>query len=177
MSSNLEVKFGNGVEDTMRLLLITVFLTILVAEAVHAGDPDGFGMWKQSDFRAHEKVLEQKIQADHSARETLGDYGNHMIRMIHRVATGAPEFHAHTVDIWVVESGKGALVLGGKLVNPKPVGNGPQGEEMTGTGITGGESHEISAGDVIHIPANTPHWAVVPEGGAITYLRITVPSK
>jgi mannose-6-phosphate isomerase-like protein (cupin superfamily) len=161
----------------MRLLLSSLFLTILVTGVVNAADPDGFGMWKPADFQAHEKVLDQKIQADHSARETLGDYGNHMIRMIHREATGAPEFHAHTIDIWVVESGKGTLVLGGKLVNPKPMGNGAQGEEMSGTGIEGGESHEMSAGDVIHIPANTPHWAVVPKGGAITYLRITVPAK
>ena len=161
----------------MRLLLATVLVVLLATVAVHAGNVDSFGMWKQADFQAREKVLDQKIAPDHSARETLGDYGDHMIRMIHRVATGAPEFHAHTVDVWVVESGKGTLVLGGSLVDPKPMGNGKQGEEMTGTGITGGENHEMSVGDVIHIPANTPHWAVVPKGGEITYLRITVPTK
>lgn len=161
----------------MRLPFAIALITILAAGIVHAGDRDGFGMWKQSDFQAHEKLLDQKIQPDHSARETLGEYGNHMIRMIHRVATGAPEFHAHTIDVWVVESGKGTMVVGGKLIDPKPMGNGAQGEEMTGTGITGGESHEISAGDVIHIPASTPHWAVVPKGGELTYLRITIPDK
>jgi mannose-6-phosphate isomerase-like protein (cupin superfamily) len=162
----------------MRLLLATVCLSLLVVQVVRAKDPDGFGMWKQSDFQAHEKVLDGKIGADHSARETLGDYGNHMVRMIHRVATGAPEFHANFVDLWIVESGKGTVVVGGTLTDPKPLGSGDASRgEMTGSGISGGERHEMSAGDVIDIPPNTPHWAVVPDGGEITYLRIAIPAK
>jgi mannose-6-phosphate isomerase-like protein (cupin superfamily) len=162
----------------MRLLIALFLLSLVAAQATGAKDPDGFGIWTPSDFQSHEKVLDGKIGADHSARETLGDYGNHLVRMIHRVATGAPEFHANFVDLWIVESGKGTVVVGGTLTDPKPLGTGDASRgEMTGSGISGGERHEMSAGDVIHIPANTPHWAVVPDGGEITYLRIAIPVK
>jgi mannose-6-phosphate isomerase-like protein (cupin superfamily) len=162
----------------MRLLIAVLFVTLLGGAAAKAGDPDGFGMWKAADFQAHEKALDQKVRADHSARETLGDYSNHRIRMIHRVGTGAPEFHTNYVDLWVVESGHATLVVGGTLVDAKSSGgDGEMRGEMSGTGITGGERHEISAGDVIHIPAKTPHQALVPEGGEVTYLRIVIAAQ
>jgi len=163
----------------MRLLLAAILVAILGTQVAKAGDPDGFGMWKVADFQAHEKALDQKVRADHSARETLGEYGNHRIRMIHRAGTGAPEFHTNFIDLWVVESGHATLVVGGTLADAKS--SGGDGEmmrgEMTGTAINGGERHEISAGDVIHIPAKTPHQALVPEGGGITYLRIVIPAQ
>src|SRR5580698_11564463 len=144
----------------MRTSLSLILIPLVAAGIAAAADPDGFGMWKVSDFKQHESVLDGKIGPDHSARVTLGDYGNHLVRMIHRAATGAPEFHANFVDLWIVESGKGTVVVGGTLTDPKPLGSGDASRgEMTGSGISGGERHEMSAGDVIHIPANTPHWA------------------
>jgi mannose-6-phosphate isomerase-like protein (cupin superfamily) len=140
---------------------------------------EGFGMWKLSDFKEHEKVLDSKIGPDHSARETLGNYGNHKIRFIHRVGTGAPEFHTYFVDLWIVESGHGTLVVGGTLVDPKPLtGNEAAARgDMTGTSIEGGERHDVSPGDVIHIPPKTPHQILVNQGEEITYLRIAIPSE
>jgi quercetin dioxygenase-like cupin family protein len=49
--------------------------------------------------------------------------------------------------------------------------------EMSGTGIDGGERHEISAGDMIHIPAKTPHQALVLAGGEVTYVRVMIPAQ
>ena len=163
----------------MRLLLATICIAMLAAPVLTAADPNGFGLWKISDLKEHEKALDSKIGPDRSSRETLGDYGNHRIRLIHRVGTGAPEFHANFVDLWIVESGQGTLVVGGTLVGAKQV-NGADGEtrgEMTGTSIDGGERHEVSPGDVIHIPPKTPHQIQVPPGKSITYLRIAIPSE
>lgn len=143
------------------------------------GDPPGFGMWNLSDFKAHEKALDSRVGPDHSARETLGDYGNHRIRFIHRVGTGAPEFHTRYVDLWIVESGRGTLIVGGTLLDPKPLsGNDPETQgDMTGSSIDGGARHDVSAGDVIHIPPKTPHQALVQKGEEITYIRIAIPSE
>jgi mannose-6-phosphate isomerase-like protein (cupin superfamily) len=140
---------------------------------------DGFGLWTLSDFREHEKVLDAKIGADHSARETLGNYGNHRVRFIHRVGTGAPEFHTYFVDLWIVESGRGTLVVGGTLVDPKPLTGTEAGVrgDMTGSSIKGGEQRAVSTGDVIHIPPKTPHQILVTKGEEITYLRIAIPSE
>jgi mannose-6-phosphate isomerase-like protein (cupin superfamily) len=140
---------------------------------------DGFGIWTLSDFREHEKVLDAKIGPDHSARETLGNYGNHRIRFIHRVGTGAPEFHTYFVDLWIVESGRGTLIVGGNLVDPKTLTGTEAGVrgDMTGSSIQGGERRVVSAGDVIHIPPKTPHQILVTKGEEITYLRIAIPSE
>ena len=163
----------------MRLLLATMCISIFAVQVIKATDPNGFGIWKVSDLNEHEKVLDSKIGPDHSSRETLVDYGNHRVRFIHRVGTGAPEFHTHFVDLWIVESGQGTLVVGGTLADPKPVsGNDSETRgDMTGTSINGGDRHEVSVGDVIHIPPKTPHQILVPNGKEITYLRIAIPSE
>jgi len=98
--------------------------------------------------------------------------------MIHREATGSPEFHTNFVDLWIVESGKATLVVGGTLVGAKVLtGAGAARGDIIGTSIRGGKRYQVSAGDVIHIPARAPHQAVVPEGGEITYLRIAIPAR
>jgi mannose-6-phosphate isomerase-like protein (cupin superfamily) len=154
----------------MQKPLLLIFLPLLAS----AADPDGFGMWKVSDFKQHESVLNQKVGPDHSARETLGDYGNHLVRMIHRAATGAPEFHENFVDLWIVTSGSGTMVVGGTLTDARATGGRG---EMTGTGIEGGERHAVEAGDVMHIPAKTAHQIQVDKGGQITYLRVAIPAR
>ena len=146
-----------------------------VIQTLSAADPAGFGMWKQGDLRQRAATLAGKVGPDHSARETLGDYGNHLVRLIHRDANGAPELHSRLVDLWVVVSGEGTLVVGGKIVNPRQLGNnGPN--ELTGDGIEGGERHAAAAGDVFHIPAGIPHAILVPAGKEITYMRVAIPS-
>ena len=32
-------------------------------------------------------------------------------------------------------------------------------------------------GDMIHIPAKTPHQALVPAGGEVTYVRVMIPGQ
>lgn len=155
----------------MRNTLFLLFIPLLAT----AADPDGFGMWKVSDFKQHETALDQKIGPDHSARETLGAYGDHMVRMIHRAGTGAPEFHENFVDLWIVTSGSGTLVVGGSLVDEHATAGGRG--EKTGTSINGGERHAVSAGDVMHIPAKTAHQILVDKGSQITYLRVAIPAR
>ena len=42
--------------------------------------------------------------------------------------------------------------------------------------IAGGTRHPVAAGDVLHIPARTPHGYRVPEGGHVTYVLVRVPA-
>jgi quercetin dioxygenase-like cupin family protein len=46
-----------------------------------------------------------------------------------------------------------------------------------GTAVTGGESHRVSVGDVVHIPANTPHQMLVDAGHQVTYFVVKVESR
>ena len=94
--------------------------------------------------------------------------------MLYRDADGAPEQHDNIVDVVIVQSGEGTLLLGGKMINAKAsTGAG----EYLGTGIDGGERHALAAGDVVHIPAKIPHSFQVPKGKHITYVVVKFPAR
>src|SRR5690349_4347147 len=136
-------------------LLAAGFLVV----PVFAADPAGFALWRSAELKQRDEALSKKVGPDHSARETLADYGDHRFRLLYRDADGVPEQHDNIVDVVIVQSGEGTLVLGGRMINPKPsTGAG----EYLGTGIEGGERHPIAAGDVAHIPAKIPHSFLVP---------------
>jgi quercetin dioxygenase-like cupin family protein len=61
-------------------------------------------------------------------------------------------------------------VTGGKLVHEKTLKPG----ELRGSSISGGVRHTISAGDVVHIPARTPHWLLVNGGKPFAYFVVKV---
>jgi len=60
---------------------------------VLAADPGGFAIWKPAELKQRDEALSKKVGADHSARETLADYGDHRFRMLYRDADGVPEQH------------------------------------------------------------------------------------
>ena len=134
-------------------------------------DPPGFAMWKASELEQRDAALSTRVGRDHSARETLADYGNpagaHRFRFIHRDTDGIPEIHDDIIDVVFVQSGAGTLLVGGEMLN-RTGGRG--------TGISGGTRYPLGPGDMIHIPRETPHSYLVPEGGHITYVLVRVPA-
>ena len=90
-----------------------------------------------------------------------------------RHADGVPEQHDNIVDVVIVQSGEGALLLGGKMVNPK-AGSGAG--EYLGTGIDGAEQRPLGPGDIVHIPPKIPHSFLVPKGKHITYVLVKFPA-
>ena len=50
--------------------------------------------------------------------------------------------------------GEATFIAGGTMVGAKQTSP----DQMTGTSIEGGETFHLSKGDVITIPAKTPHW-------------------
>jgi hypothetical protein len=145
---------------------------VLFVVPIFAADAPGFGLWRAAELKQRDEALSKKVGPDHSARETLADYGNHRFRFLYRDADGFPEQHDSIIDVVFVESGEGTLQLGGKMINPKSSTAG----EWLGTSLEGGERHPLAAGDVIHIPAKIPHSFLVPKGKHITYVLVKFPS-
>jgi mannose-6-phosphate isomerase-like protein (cupin superfamily) len=104
------------------------------------------------------------------ASRDLTRYGNHYTMLAYREATGSSELHEHEADVFVVETGEATLVTGGQMVNPKTQKPG----EIRGTSIQGGERHTLSAGDIVHIPAGTPHQLLIEKGKPFTYFVVKV---
>jgi glc operon protein GlcG len=86
---------------------------------------------------------------------------------MHRTGSGAAELHDTQTDVYYVADGEATLVTGGMLLGDKVVSPG----QHQGTGIQGGDVHHLTMGDVVVIPAGTPHWfKEVPH--SINYLLI-----
>ncbi len=114
----------------------------------------------------------KSVAPDHSSRETLADYGDHRFRLLYRNADGLPEQHDKIVDVVMVHSGEGALMMGGTMSGKK--GSAETGEYL-GTVLTGGQLHPLAAGDIVHIPAGIPHSFHVAAGQHITYVLLKFP--
>ena len=101
-----------------------MFAAALLTVPVTAADPPGFVMWRASDeLKAHDVSLSTHVGADHSSRETLAEYTDHRFRMLYRDADGNPEQHDAIIDVVLVQSGEGTLVVGGTMVG-QPVRRG-----------------------------------------------------
>lgn len=72
----------------------------------------------------------------------------------HRDGPGMAEVHEKDTDILYVLKGSATLVTGGKLVDGKVTAT----DEVRGARIEGGETRQLVPGDVLVVPAGTPHW-------------------
>ncbi len=94
---------------------------------------------------------------------------NYQVSAGHRTDPGTPEIHLKDTDIFYVIDGSASIVTGGKIVEEKTIAT----DEIRGTSITGGETRQLSKGDLIVIPHGTPHWMNKVEG-EFKYLVIKV---
>jgi len=64
------------------------------------------------------------------------------------------EMHTMTNHVFIIVDGEAEFVTGGTIIDQKEISPG----QFRGAGIAGGVTHHLSKGDVLAIPANTPHW-------------------
>ena len=72
----------------------------------------------------------------------------------HRTGPGHVEVHDKETDVLYVTDGGATFVTGGTMVGGKTTTPG----QWAGTSIDGGETHQLTKGDVMVIPAGIPHW-------------------
>lgn len=131
---------------------------------------------KKADYFSAQDVQQQlddlalKSKSSGSSGATLGDYGSHKIQLSVRTTSGGAEIHGHYDDIFVVKQGHATLTTGGMITDPKTTPDG----ETKGSGIQDGHIQEISAGDVVNIPAGTPHQLKIPEGVLFSTIVVKV---
>jgi hypothetical protein len=146
---------------------------LLLTALSFAAEESSFALWTPAALQQREEVLMKSVAPDHSSRETLADYGDHRFRLLYRNADGLPEQHDRIVDVVMVHSGEGALMMGGTMSGKK--GSAATGEYL-GSALTGGQLHPLAAGDILHIPAGIPHSFRVPAGKHITYVLLKFPA-
>ena len=71
-----------------------------------------------------------------------------------RRGAGEAEVHAKTNHVFIIVEGEATFVTGGTLVGAKETAP----DQLRAPSIQGGQTHHLTKGDVITIPAKTPHW-------------------
>ncbi len=129
-------------------------------------------------------TVEDAIQAgrtDTTIRTVDAGGYNVGVGVVHRAAGGVTggAVHNFVTEVYHVLSGSGILVTGGTLVNPVVREDNASvvvqinGPGVSGDGIDGGVSRRIDAGDVVIIPAGTPHrWTEVFSPVTYTVVRV-----
>ena len=151
----------------MKLLLTAV---LFAGFAMPAGDPPGFHLWTSAELKGYSKSLAPKVDAQKFAMQSLGGHGNYTFAIAHREGSGQAELHETQADVFFVQSGSATLVYGGAVVDGKTT----QPHEIRGASISGGLEKKLSAGDVVTIPAKTPHLLKIDPGKEFTYFFVKV---
>lgn len=100
-------------------------------------------------YIGHDKVAEALAKGG-----PLASTKAYTVSGAHRNAAGQVEMHEKETDILYVTDGEATFVTGGTMAGGKKTGAG----QWRGTDITGGQTHHLTKGDVITIPAGMPHW-------------------
>jgi quercetin dioxygenase-like cupin family protein len=120
-----------------------VLLLLAAAAFVYASEPSAVTYVDQ------QKVAEALVKGGALAK---GD--GFSVSGARRTAAGQVEVHDKETDIFYIVDGEATFVTGGKMIGGKQ----SKADQWLGTNIEGGETHHLAKGDVITIPAGTPHW-------------------
>ena len=84
--------------------------------------------------------------------EIVNDKG--LVILANRRGSGEVEVHDKTNHIFIIVEGEATFVTGGTLVGAKNTAPG----QIRAASLNGGRTHQLKKGDVITVPAKTPHW-------------------
>ena len=124
-----------------------------------------------------DKIAEEVTKTSRSAPAgtaavTLDTFPTHFTMVAVRLQSGGAELHKKAADIFVVMDGEATVITGGTIINPTGTG-----DEVKGTRVEGGTSQLLRKGDVIMIPANTPHQTTLAPGKTFTYYVVKVKTQ
>jgi mannose-6-phosphate isomerase-like protein (cupin superfamily) len=115
-------------------------------------------------FFDHTKTAEAFAKATH-----LYDAPDFTVQGGHREVPGQVEVHDKETDIIYILDGAATFVAGGKMIDGAISRPG----QWLGKDISGGEERHLVKGDMVLVPAGTPHWfkSVSPQ---VTYSVVKV---
>ena len=147
-------------------------MAIGLALPLLAAGPSGYKYWSAAELKGYEKTLGSKITATNKIAidDKIIDFGSYFAAMVHREGNAPAEMHESWADVYLISSGSGTLEVSGTI----PGGTRTAPGEIRGPSIVGGTRQKLAPGDVVHIPAKTPHNVLIEPGGQITYFILKV---
>jgi mannose-6-phosphate isomerase-like protein (cupin superfamily) len=152
----------------IKSIFLTAFLLVSMGVNSQTMKPDH---WTPAQLLERAKHLQQlAASGDGSASETLEKYPHHYTMLAFRSRDGGGELHKDYADLFYILEGHATLITGGDVVDAKTTAPG----EIRGASVKGGSQQELRAGEVVHIPAGTPHQMLVASGDTVTYFVVKI---
>jgi mannose-6-phosphate isomerase-like protein (cupin superfamily) len=131
---------------------------LMAMTAVIAGD----GVPTVVTYVPHDKVNATMVKGG----QIISDHG--LVVLAQRRGAGEVEVHEKTNHVFIIVEGEATFVTGGTMVNPRNTAPG----QIRAANVQGGETHRLTKGDVITVPAKTPHWFKEVSTQTIAYYAI-----
>ena len=126
----------------MKLMVTLTTLFLVGAYLVAAGVPT------KVTYVHHDKVSATMAKGG----PIIEDTGLRVLAQ--RRGSGEVEVHETTNHVFIIVEGEATFVTGGTLVGAKQTAPG----QIRASDVQGGQVHHLTKGDVITVPAKTPHW-------------------
>ena len=140
--------------------ILTAAAFVVFASVFAAAD----GIPTTVTYVPHDKAAETFLKGG----QILRDKG--LVILANRRSAGDVEVHEKTSHIFIVIDGEATFVTGGTLVEPRETAPG----QTRAKDVTGGTTYHLTKGDVITVPAKTPHWFKDVPTKTIAYYAINI---
>jgi mannose-6-phosphate isomerase-like protein (cupin superfamily) len=144
----------------MKLLLVLTTLSLMAAALFAAA-----GVPTTVTYIPHDKVSATMAKGG----PIIEDKGGLRV-LAQRRGTGDVEVHMKTNHVFIIVEGEATFITGGTLVDSKQTAP----NEIRAKSVQGGQVHRLTKGDVITIPANTPHWFKEIPTQTIAYYAVNI---
>jgi mannose-6-phosphate isomerase-like protein (cupin superfamily) len=158
--------YVNSKRETAREISAALAAILSTAALVTPGTAADFP--PRVHYVDHDKVAAAFVKGG----SIINDEG--LIVGANRAVQRGSEMHDNTNHVFIIVDGEAEFITGGKIVDPKVTAPG----QTRGSGIEGGVSHHLTKGDVITIPAKTPHqWKDTSKTGSVSYYAVNFDSN
>jgi len=144
----------------MKLAAVVAFAVIAFAVILVAAR----GVPSTVTYIPHDKVNATMAKGG----QIIGENG--LIVLAQRRGAGEVEVHENTNHVFIIVEGEATFVTGGTLVQPKTTAPG----QIRAPRVEGGQTYHLTKGDVITIPAKTPHWFKEVSSQTIAYYAVNL---
>jgi len=151
----------------MRILRTRAAWVAAAALLITATVSFGGGVPAAVHYIGHDKVTQVMTKGG----PIVSDPG--LVVLAQRREAGVAEYHERTNHVFIMVDGEATLVVGGTMVEPKDTA--PHQKRAPST--EGGTTYHLTKGDVITIPAKTPHWFKEISTKTVAYYAVNIESE
>jgi mannose-6-phosphate isomerase-like protein (cupin superfamily) len=151
----------------MKTLLTRAAVITTAVLSIEAAISLGSGVPAAVHYIGHDKVTEVMSKGG----PIVSDPG--LVVLAQRREAGPVEYHDRTNHVFIIVEGEATLVVGGTMADPKRTAP----DQMRAPSLDGGTIYHLSKGDVITIPAKTPHWFKEVPTKTVAYYAVNIESE